>query len=298
MGRREDVDNSIWADDGFLDLSAHARYVYLWAFTNPHCNMAGLYKVGRRVMQLETGLTARQIDAALTELADAGMVQVHDGALWVVARIKYLRTKSASIGRAIVKDLEPFAADHPLRVALVRRYSNFPGWLSNELGGLTVVEPKTDTPLTPPEDPGEGSQGRARAGQVVVEPPSTEETADAAPADLADNLVPVAESVKAVLDRVVAAKGGTVAPTLRAVGRVVGQFPRRDHIAEAEKLEHWLVDGNGRNQPNKDIVARYRAWLGNATDVLHPTAAGQRPQRAPRFAAEKLDKYDQVEVRR
>lgn len=277
MGRREDVDNSIWADDDFLALTAHARYVYLWSFTNPHCNMAGLYKFSRRIMMLETGLTAKQVDATLEELAAAGFIAVYDGFLWVCARLKYLRSKGGSIARNVAKDLGFFDDDHPLRVALLRKYAETP-WLSDELSGLSVVEPKTDTPPAPSAPPDTGVPGRAGQGKEGKN--GLTETVDAAPDDLPADLIPVVAEVKAILERVVFTKGGTVVPSLRSVGRIVGRFPRRDHVAEAEKLEHWLLEGNGRNQANKDVVARYRTWLGNAADSIaprRPTAATYDP---------------------
>jgi alpha-L-fucosidase len=129
VSRREDVDNSIWSDPDFYELSAAAKLVYLWSFTNQRCNMAGLYRVATGLICGETGLSEKRVQGALRELEDRRMVFYDGCVLWVRARVKHLRshhdniatsgaavdtskTNPAGPHRAIVESVERgFAAD-------------------------------------------------------------------------------------------------------------------------------------------------------------------------------------------
>jgi hypothetical protein len=77
-----------------------------------------------------------------------------------------------------------------------------------------------------------------------------------------------------MLDRIVEVRGATSPPTLLSLGRVLASMPLRDHVGEAEKLEHWLCHGEGKKQQNRDPVARYRRWLERAPEVVAPTRSG------------------------
>lgn len=148
MSRDAPVRRGIWTEDqDFLDLPPHAKLLYFWGFTNDHFHLSGLYRVARSVMGTETGLTARQLEAALGDVSRPGMMLYEAGAVWVASAIKNCPWQSPNSAKSIRRVVRSFAEDHPLRVALLRRYRGWP-WLGGALDDLSVpdgfAEPKTE----------------------------------------------------------------------------------------------------------------------------------------------------------
>ena len=143
MSRREDIDNSIWADPDFLDLSPDAKLLYVWSFTNAHCNMAGLYKVAERTMRAETGLPQGRLAKAITELCSRDFWRTHDAWVWVRSRVKYLRSRNPNMAKAVAKDIDMLPIGHVLRSEWLATYGDAP-WLYEAVSGnrsATVPEP-------------------------------------------------------------------------------------------------------------------------------------------------------------
>ena len=125
VSRREDVDNGIWADPDFAGLSAQAKIVYLWSFTNPRCGMAGIYRVdAARTAAFECSLEADEATAAIEELTTARFLFCAEGVLWVRSRLRYLRTRTEQIAKSVAKDLEQIPPEHPLRLAWLNAYGD------------------------------------------------------------------------------------------------------------------------------------------------------------------------------
>jgi len=149
VSRREDIQNSIWGDPDFERLSADAKLLYLWSFTNPLCNMSGVYKVSELRMARDTNLPAARVSKALSELLEAGFLVYQDSLLWVRSRVKYMRTTSPTMARSITNDLKDVPADAPIFLGFMQMYEGTK-WLRDELQKAgdkkPTVEPKTDTP--------------------------------------------------------------------------------------------------------------------------------------------------------
>jgi hypothetical protein len=128
VSRREDIDNSIWADPEFNALTPAGKLVYLWSFTNPRCNMAGLYKVPLGLVCAETGLTENRVRGAFAELEERRMVFYDGCALWVRARVKHLRSHHENIATSIVKGVRDFAG-HPFHDGFWAEYAHH-DWLT------------------------------------------------------------------------------------------------------------------------------------------------------------------------
>lgn len=278
VGRREDIDNAIWGDPEFEALPPDAKLLYLWSFTNSQCNMAGVYKVSVARMAGETGLSASRASRALEQLAAASFVVYEQPWLWVRSRVKHIRSSSPSMARSIVRDVEALDPAHPIRQQFIATYQSLV-FLREALSGAAKetrsTKPKTDTLPRGCGDPLEGSQGPGPGLRQGSTAPQQGEV-DGPPTDLSPPLAAAVAPVKTVLDRVFAAKGGTVAPTLAAVGRALDSYPDRDHVEEARKLEHWAVHGSGQRRASKDIVLRYRKWLESADAWTAPTGNGSR----------------------
>jgi hypothetical protein len=135
VSRREDIDNAIWSDGDFVDLTADAKLLYFWSFTNPACGMAGLYKAPLGLASYQTGLTARRVDNATAELGNREFMYWVDGVIWVRSRVKYLRSRTTQIARSIELDVSKIAEGHPLRIGFLERYATDP-WLAGNLSGM------------------------------------------------------------------------------------------------------------------------------------------------------------------
>jgi hypothetical protein len=111
--------------------------------------------------------------------------------------------------------------------------------------------------------------------------------------ELSDELRPFVEPVRDRLARVAATKDGAISPSLAAVARLLGRFPRKDFIRHADDFEHWAVHGRGRGRKMKDVVAAYRNWIARELDVIKKTpapgmAAGRSLAAVPDDTAERL----------
>lgn len=272
MARREDIDTSIWSDPDFMDLGPVAKAVYVWTFTNPRCGMAGIYKVGRRAIELETGWDGELLDQALAEL-EAARFAFYDGrVMFVRTRVKHLRTTSPSIAKAIHKDLR--AVSGHVFCDLWTAENAHESWVFGPLDTpSTPPRGGPDTPSTPPTGGAEGVQGK---GMGKGKEGGVGET-DALPADLPAALTATATATHNRLTRVAAAKKAKP-PTLAATGRVVADFPDHDHQRLAGEFEHYWVHGAGAKVVRKDIVLTYRRRLEHVTPGSGPARQGESLQ--------------------
>lgn len=158
MASVADIQTSIWPD--LEDLSDDAALLYIWAFSNPSINPAGLYKVARRNL-CEGRLTPDRLDAALTELADGRFLFYVDGVIWIRTHVKHYRSKTPQAAKSIAKTLRQIAGHH-LADAFVAEYANLPGFpeLTDRLNNLGT-ESVTPAPAAAPADPPPTSPLRA-----------------------------------------------------------------------------------------------------------------------------------------
>lgn len=120
--------NTIW-DTELAEVSATAKLVYVWSFTNPACGMAGVYPV--RVKQIAGSLDLERTEAqdALDELCEKRLLW-HDGTwLWVRGRVKNLHTRTTQIAASIDKDLKVVPDGHQVLGLFAEKYGEEP-WLS------------------------------------------------------------------------------------------------------------------------------------------------------------------------
>ena len=162
MSRREDIQNSIWGDPDFEVLSADAKLLYLWSFTNPLCNMSGVYKVSELRMARDTSMSPARVTKALDELRAGGFIVTEGSLLWVRSRVKHMRTQSPTMARSIEKDLEDVPAGSSILAAFLDEYATL-RFLSETLAKVRdekgSTEPKPDTPSKGSPEPQQGFQG-------------------------------------------------------------------------------------------------------------------------------------------
>jgi hypothetical protein len=101
---------------------------------------------------------------------------------------------------------------------------------------------------------------RARArNRPTVDP-------DALPDDFPPGMLSVLEETMASLMRAAESRGAPM-PARAAVARAMVKRPRKPHAAVAERVEHWLLYGNGQRASCRDVVARWRDWCDQEADV-------------------------------
>jgi len=127
MSRREDLDNAIWSDPDFAELTGPAKLLYIWSFTNQRCGMSGLYKVSRGAMVFEISHPLPVIEAALVELEEARFLHYDGAVLWVRSRVKHIRTKTKQIAVSIANDVVKLHP-HPYTEWFLQAYSSLQ-WL-------------------------------------------------------------------------------------------------------------------------------------------------------------------------
>ena len=135
VSRNEDFDNALWADPDISELDPLAKLLYIWSWTNPHCGMAGLYKIGPRRMSFDTGIDADEIPRILTALAECRLAFYEAEVMWVRARVRRIRSRSPQMARSIAKDVEKLRPEHPLRIRFLAEYASMP-WLEEQLAIL------------------------------------------------------------------------------------------------------------------------------------------------------------------
>lgn len=77
------IDTGFWNDPFVQPKSFNAKALYLYAWTNEHCNPAGLYEITMLTMTRETGLDEQSITAALAELDPHVVWYPEYNLLWV-----------------------------------------------------------------------------------------------------------------------------------------------------------------------------------------------------------------------
>lgn len=88
--RYEQIETGFWADGEVAELSALARLLYVWSWTNDHSHgLTGCYpKPSDAIISAETGIAKEGLASCFEELEGAGKVRVVSGWVWVVGRLK------------------------------------------------------------------------------------------------------------------------------------------------------------------------------------------------------------------
>jgi len=101
MAEYRNTRTDTWRDDWFMELTPHEKLAFFYLFTNESTNLAGIYKLSYRHMQLETGLDTETLNAALDHFVADRKVVIGDGYIWVVNLRKYNASRSPKADAAI-----------------------------------------------------------------------------------------------------------------------------------------------------------------------------------------------------
>jgi hypothetical protein len=179
-----DIQRAIWEEEDFSELDPDAKLLFIWAFSNERCNLAGLYKVRQKAMEVDTGLTPARTAAALHECEEQRFVSYVDGVLFVRSFVKRMRQRGINQAKGIANCVKALSPEHPQRRAWLDKYT-VPGyeWLQgidkkNDVC-LHLIDDLVENTIYPlgekgPGSPSEGaSEGPDRGSEGVSETAST-----------------------------------------------------------------------------------------------------------------------------
>jgi hypothetical protein len=86
-------DTGYWNDPDIIDLPVKAKMLYLYLWTNVHCNQSGLYQIALKTISFETGLGIEEIPDLLKQLEKKVVWEPEQSIVWVK---NFLRRQSKS----------------------------------------------------------------------------------------------------------------------------------------------------------------------------------------------------------
>ena len=101
MANYRQIHTQIWRDNWFLDLEPDEKLLFIYLFSNDNSNLAGIYELHERIIQLETGLDRKRINEIITKLEGDGKVFYRDGVVWIVNMQKYHSNAGEKVRRNI-----------------------------------------------------------------------------------------------------------------------------------------------------------------------------------------------------
>lgn len=274
MAKTADVLQAIWADPWFVALPSDGKLLFIWAITNEHSNLAGLYVVAEETIRHETKLSTPRLDKALEIVHPKMGYRRESGTVCVPSRPKHVRSKTEQIAKSIVQAIKD--CQHPeIQSHYLARYGGS-AWLGAYLSDLAsevgICEPQTalDNLSEVASHSHSHSLKEKHSGKNPKGPDPTK-----LPEGFDPRLAEAARCCLPVLQRTAEARSAQPV-TLLAVARAVESYPRKDHAAVAGDVEHWTVHGNGAKRQAKDIVSRFRNFLDDSPDHVRPGKAGRR----------------------
>ncbi len=107
MANYRKVHTKFWTDQKVEPLSKESKLLVLYLMTNPHRSSSGLYQITKGRIARDCSMELGEVNRALEELAEAGLVLYHDetSTVLVVNAVKYLATKSKEMRKSVVNCL-------------------------------------------------------------------------------------------------------------------------------------------------------------------------------------------------
>lgn len=109
MANYRQIHTKIWRDNWFLELDADEKLLFIYLFSNDNTNLAGIYELNDRIIQLETGLDKTRIHEILAKFEEANKVHFKGGIVWIVNMSKY----HSNTGEKAQKNIASIIADLP-----------------------------------------------------------------------------------------------------------------------------------------------------------------------------------------
>ncbi len=275
MAKTADVLQAIWADPWFLRLTPDGKLLFLWGITNEHANFAGLYVVAEETIRHETKFSTSRLTKALEDVHPKMGYRPETGTVCIPSRPKYVRTKNRPAGLSVAYAIRDCL--HPEITEFYLRKYAANAWLGPIFDEL-ALQAENSIPQRGMAIPHSQSQSQREEQKTTKVGKGSAPDPDVLPSDFDLRLATAAKRCLPILQRTAEARGAKPV-TLLAVARAVESYPRRDHVAVAGNVEHWLVHGTGAKQKPKDVVARFRNFLDSSEDVAVGSPASPNGRR-------------------
>lgn len=106
MANYRQIHTKIWRDNWFLELDSDEKLLFIYLFSNDNTNLAGIYELNERIIQLETGLDKTRIREILNKFEVNNKVYFQDGIVWIVNMRKYHTSTGEKVRRGIEISLD------------------------------------------------------------------------------------------------------------------------------------------------------------------------------------------------
>lgn len=167
LAKTADVQQAVWADPWFLRLPPDAKLLFLWAITNEHSNLAGLYVVAEETIRHETKLTEARLSKALEALHPKMLYRPETGTVCVPSRPKHTRVKNDRTAKSIVTAIKE-CAHLDIQGLYVKKYGQN-AWLSPLLDDLALQAGQIEVQQSPTNSTGVPSQSQSQSSKRDVE---------------------------------------------------------------------------------------------------------------------------------
>lgn len=165
MAKTADVLQAIWADPWFVALPPDGKLIFLWAITNEHSNLAGVYVVAEETIRHETKFPQARLEKAIAAVYPTMGYRRDSGTVCVPSRPKYVRSKTVQIAKSIARAIDDCV--HPeIQQYYMRKYGSS-AWLGPHLADLALEldfgEPHQGSPNlseVPSQSQSQGSKER------------------------------------------------------------------------------------------------------------------------------------------
>jgi len=163
----------LWTDPFVQGLSPEAKLLFIYLWTNKHCNQAGLYEISLKTTAFDTGLLQESLPALLKQLEPKVAWYPEQNLIWVKNFLKR-QCKSQSFLIAAAKCLKTLR-DNGLVKEFIDYNQSFDLAPLYEDGGGTVLPPSYHSGNTvhnpvpvPGTGPGASAKGRGTGRKGVV----------------------------------------------------------------------------------------------------------------------------------
>ena len=128
MANYRPIHCKMWSDPKFEPLSALAKLLFVYLLTNSLRMSSGLYVITPKRMAADISVTLKEVEQALMELTEAGMVKYDDAksVVWVVNALRYIQN-TTQMRKSVLNDL-CFNTSSSLVEEFLKYHSHVRGW--------------------------------------------------------------------------------------------------------------------------------------------------------------------------
>lgn len=168
MAKTADVLKAIWADPWFVTLPPDGKLIFLWAITNEHSNLAGLYVVAEETIRHETKFSAQRLTKAFELVRPTMGYRPESGTVVVPSRPKYARTKNEPIAKSIIAAIRE-CVHEDVQSYYINKYAKN-AWLGPYIEDLASELGIGEPHRTSPNLPEVHSQSQSQKGTTESNP--------------------------------------------------------------------------------------------------------------------------------